>query len=145
MNMRLTINLAAGIIEAEGDSSFVQGIYSDLRDTILKRSAALPSSTPAPTTPVASDVDDGESEGSKAKKSRRRGKSSGPSCASRIQALKDEDYFSELRSAGDVGGKLREKGTAYEAKHVAASLIDLVKRGVLRRVSQGGSWSYQNP
>jgi hypothetical protein len=147
MSTRLTVNLSTGVIEAEGELEFVQGIYDDLRDVILKKSAALPSA-PSAASPVASnEAEEGEeSSGMKVRKPpRRRGKISGPSCASRIVALKDEEYFSELRSAGDVGAKLREKGTAYEAKHVAASLIDLVKRGALRRVQDGGSWSYQNP
>lgn len=146
MNTRLTINLATGIIEAEGDAEFVRGIYSDLRDTILKRASVAPMRSVDPPVDRSDKPDDeGESAGSAGRKARRRGKASGPSCASRIVGLKDEGYFSELRSAGDVGAKLREKGTAYEGKHVAASLIDLVKRGALRRVSQAGSWSYQNP
>jgi hypothetical protein len=146
MNTRLTINLATGVVEAEGDAEFVKGIYSDLRETFLKRASSAPVSSPAPAMERADKPDDeGDSANSGGKKPRRRGKASGPSCASRITALKDEGYFSELRSAGDVGAKLREKGTAYEGKHVAAALIDLVKRGSLRRVTEGGSWSYQNP
>ncbi|HEY0414004.1 MAG TPA: hypothetical protein VGD66_12780 [Allosphingosinicella sp.] len=143
MNTRLTINLAAGIVEAEGPPELIERIYTDLRDTIVSRSSAPPPQEQV--SPPADDANEGgEDEASKAKKPRRRGKS-GPSCASRIQALKEEGYFSDLRSASEVGTKLREKGTAYEGKHIAASLIDLVRRGVLRRVSEGGSWSYQNP
>jgi hypothetical protein len=144
MNSRLSINLSAGIIEAEGTAEFIEHVYADLRETIIKRSGDVrPAHSAGPA--GADDKNESESEESKSKKPRRRGKASGPSCASRILTLKEEGYFSELRSAGDVGAKLREKGTAYEGKHIAASLIDLVKRGVLRRVSEGGSWSYQNP
>lgn len=147
MNTRLTVNLATGVVEAEGDLQFVQGIYNDLRETILKRSATLPNADSVVPPAVSGGEEEGtEGNGFKPRNPpRRRSKASGPSCASRIQTLKDEGYFSELRSAGDVGAKLREKGTAYEGKHVAASLIDLVKRGALRRVSESGVWSYQNP
>ncbi|MFL6727966.1 MAG: hypothetical protein ACJ8FS_15855 [Sphingomicrobium sp.] len=146
MNTRLTVNLANGVIEAEGDSDFVKSIYADLREIIIARSASLRAVSGSPNFTPPDDADEAsDTDAQKGKKGRRRGKASGPSCASRISALKDEGYFSELRSAGDVGAKLREKGTAYEGKHVAASLIDLVRRGALRRVSKGGSWSYQNP
>ena len=146
MNTRLIVNLASGVIEAEGDSEFVKSIYADLRETIIARSANLPAGSASPNFTPPDEADEAaDTDGQKGKKGRRRGKASGPCCAALISGLKDEGYFSELRSAGDVGAKLREKGTAYEGKHVAASLIDLVRRGALRRVSEGGSWSYQNP
>jgi hypothetical protein len=79
------------------------------------------------------------------KKARKRSKISGPSCASRIESLKSERFFDQLRSSKEVGDKLREKGTAYEGKHVAAALINMTAGGKLRRVQEGGVWKYQNP
>lgn len=144
MNARLVINLATGVIEAEGPPDFVAKVYADLRDTIVNRSSKVPLSSPLGQAPAADDQGEDEDGAGKGKKVRRRGKPTGPSCASRIQAL-GEGYFAELRSGGDVRDKLSEKGTAYEAKNVAAALIDLVRRGALRRVKQNGSWMYQNP
>lgn len=73
-------------------------------------------------------------------------KRNGPSCASRIIEIKKGAFFSSARKTAEVMEKLKELATPYEAKHVAASLIDLVKRGELRRVKgESGEWTYVNP
>ena len=145
MAARLSINFAAGTIEADGSEEFVDRIYADLKDLLLSKYSGIQIARPLGG--GADRADDGGEEDSedKPRKTRRKTKSSGPSCAARILVLKDEGFFGSLRSATEVGDKLREKGTAYEGKHVAAALLDLVKRGQVRRVNQGGSWAYQNP
>ena len=143
MNAKLAVNLATGLIEAEGTQEFVSSVYADLREVIVARSNAVPIQSNIQT-PPADESDQEAEDGGTSRKSRRRSKPSGPSCASRIQGL-GAAYFSDLRAASDVRDKLSEKGTAYEARNVAAALIDLVRRGALRRVKQNGTWMYQNP
>lgn len=144
MVARLSINLVAGTLEADGSQEFVDRIYGDLKDLLLVRYSELQRTSSRISSPTQEDATEDDAE-EKPRKTRRKAKSTGPSCASRILALKQENFFDALRTATDVGEKLREKGTAYEGKHVAAALLDLVKRGLIRRVSQNGSWSYQNP
>jgi hypothetical protein len=59
--------------------------------------------------------------------------------------LKAEGFFDTLQTAREVTEKLREKGTAYEGKHVAAALINMTSSSKLRRVKEGGGWKYQKP
>lgn len=137
---KMLFDLQRGVIEVDGEEKFVEKVYADLRSTLLDKVASFTAAEPA---------DDNGSKpkpaSDEAKKARKRTKSSGPSCASRIEALKAEKFFDQLRSSKDVGEKLREKGTAYEGKHVAAALINMTAGGKLRRVQQGGGWKYQNP
>ena len=67
------------------------------------------------------------------------------SCASRILELKDVDFFKELRDTKTVADTLSTRGHNYEGKHIAAALINLTKRGTIRRVKKDGNWMYQNP
>jgi hypothetical protein len=145
VSARLSINFAAGTIEADGSEQFVNSIYTDLKDLVVSRYSQVKIGTVPDSPAVNLEEISTDDTAEKIRKPRRKLKVAGPSCASRILVLKDEGFFGTLRSATEVGEKLREKGTAYEAKHIAASLLDLVKRGQVRRVSQSGNWAYQNP
>lgn len=135
---RIVIDIQKGLFEVEGDEKFVERIYNDFRDSLLKK------------LPVHADAIQEEAGSVQSvtteppKKTRRRAKAGGPSCATRIKLLKDEAFFVEPRSTGDVKSKLREKGSTYESKNVSAALNDLIKSGELRRFDEGG-WQYQNP
>lgn len=137
---RMIIDLQKGLIEIEGDEKFVERIYSDFRESTLEKLSQRTFEN------VGSDekqpVTDGET--TFPKKSRRR-KAGGPSCASRIEILKDEGFFGAARSPAEVREKLSEKGSTYESKNVAAALTDLIKAAKLRRFKDNGNWMYQKP
>lgn len=72
-------------------------------------------------------------------------KNGGPSCASRIKALIDENFFDSVKKSSDIAERLKEKATPYEGKHISAAVINLTKSGKLRRVKQDGVWVYVKP
>lgn len=136
---KMIIDLQKGLIEVEGDEKFIERVYSDFRASALDKLSTAKFDSGGQ-----GDVRENGDETPPAKKARRRVKTTGPSCASRIRNLKDEGFFKAARSAGEVKEKLREKGTTYASKNVAAALNDVIKSGELRRFDEGG-WQYQNP
>jgi hypothetical protein len=137
---KLVVDLQRGLIEVDASDQLVTRVYTDVRDTILEKLAS---------NSVRQEVDNGQisapsPEGDTAKKTRRKPRAGGPSCASRIQAIQDEGFFKVPKSAADVRDKLKERGTTYASKNIAASLTDLTKRAKLRRFNENG-WKYQNP
>ena len=133
-----------GLIEVEGEADVVLRVYDDLKEVILGRLARE-----RPPTDTASPTDVEESAAGEPiildKKRRAVAKRSGPSCASRILELKSADFFKDLRDTKPVGDALSTRGHNYEGKHIAAALIDLTKRGTIRRLKRDGNWVYQNP
>jgi hypothetical protein len=140
---KMLFDLQRGVIEVDGEEQFVERVYTDLRSTLLDKVANL--SAPSAQLDKEATAAWGATIAEEPRKARKRTKNSGPSCASRIDSLKADHFFDELRSSKDIGDKLREKGTAYEGKHVAAALISMTAGGKLRRVLEGGVWKYQNP
>ena len=137
---KMIIDLQKGLIEIEGVEKFVERVYSDLREATLDK---LSRGT-FDVRPRDEDQETPIEAGASAKKTRRRSKTGGPSCSSRIEAIKEENFFKTGRSSGEVREKLKEKGTTYESKNVAAALNNLIKAGKLRRFNDDG-WKYQNP
>ena len=135
---KLTVDLQKGHIEVDGDEKFVERVYADVRDMILAKLASTP------VQPEAAGPSDEAQTTEVEKKTRRRTKSSGPSCAARIDAIKEEDFFKQPKSPSEIREKLKERGTTYESKNVAAALNNLTKSGRLRRFNEDG-WKYQNP
>jgi len=135
---RLHIDVRNGIVEAEGDEAFVATVYSDFKSGVMQQ---LGRAEPTQRLPLVDEV----TEAPKPKQQRRSTRRSGPSCMSRIEALKDDKFFNELRTSNEIGAKLREKGTAYEGKRVAAALHNLTAARKLRRIQEDGVWKYQNP
>jgi hypothetical protein len=137
---KMLFDLQRGLIEIEGEEQFVEKVYNDLRATLSHKVANYSALLPDPETAIAE-----PSTSDEPKKTRKRSKSSGPSCASRIDALKSDKFFDQLRTAKEVTDKLRQKGTAYEGKRVAAALLNLTSSGKLRRIEEDSVWKYQNP
>jgi len=136
---KLVVDLQRGLIEVEASDQFVSRVYSDVRETILKKLASdthhqNAKERAATETPPKED----------GAKTRKRARSGGPSCASRIEAAKEEGYFKEPRSAGEIREKLKEQGSTYASKNIAAALTNLTKARKLRRFNENG-WKYQNP
>jgi hypothetical protein len=137
---KLVVDLQRGLIEVDASDEFVRRVYSDVRDTILSKLASAPVREENNTEQAG-----GKSSPTKAtKKPRRKGRTGGPSCASRIEEIKEEGFFKEPRSQSEIREKLKERGTTYAANQVAASLTDMTKRRMLRRFNENG-WKYQNP
>jgi len=137
---KMLFDLQRGLIEIEGEEQFVEKVYTDLRATLSHKVANYSAPLPEAESDIAEPSNSDEP-----KKTRKRSKSSGPSCASRIDALKSDKFFDQLRTAKEVTDKLRQKGTAYEAKRVAAALLNLTSSGKLRRIEEDSVWKYQNP
>ncbi|MDE1798313.1 MAG: hypothetical protein KGH63_02820 [Candidatus Micrarchaeota archaeon] len=56
--------------------------------------------------------------------------------------LKEQNFFASPRGTADVKHKLSESGHIYMLPVVSTALIRLVKRGLLGRIKQEGSWKY---
>lgn len=132
------VDIRQGQIQVEGEEKFVERVYADFRELLVKQLSGVD------LTPASNPENQAQDE-PKPKSSRKGGKRSGPSCASRIDGLKSEGFFDALRTGKEVSDKLREKGTAYEGKHVAAALLNMTSSNKLRRVKEDGGWKYQRP
>jgi hypothetical protein len=135
------IKTAHGEVEATGSEEYVERRWKDV-EAILNRVGD----------PIAIDKAIPQIEANDAAKpieaqqKRSVAKRSGPSCASRILTMQEKSFFVTPKKANDVVDELKTLATAYEGKHVAAALIDLTKRGKLRRLKDGqGEWAYVNP
>ena len=138
---KMLFDLQRGVIEIDGEEKFVEKVYGDIRDTMLGKLGSL--SAQPTQTDTASKTDTAAREDPP--KVRRKPRATGPSCPSRIEALKEENFFKDLKTAKEIGARLREKGTAYEGKRIASALLNLTSAGKLRRLQEGGVWKYQNP
>ena len=136
---RLQIDIQRGFIEVEGERDLVESVYRDFKDIIL------PKFQDSNYTAVVESSGLQAKDGSKSKPKQVRRRKGGPSCASKITILKEEDFFAEPRSPSEVKEKLAERAATYESKHVAAALADLIKSSRLRRFKKDGSFMYQNP
>jgi hypothetical protein len=132
------VDIRQGHIQVEGEEKFVERVYADFRELLVKQLSGIDLADPGAAEQQIQDMP-------KPKSARKSGKRSGPSCAARIDGLKAEGFFDTLQTAREVTEKLREKGTAYEGKHVAAALINMTSSSKLRRVKEGGGWKYQKP
>ena len=135
---KLVVDLQRGLIEVDASDQFVIRVYNDVRETILQRLAS-----------GSERQHDKGGDGTKtphpeAKKTRKRTRTGGPSCAARIEGIKEDGFFKEPKSAGDVKATLKERGSTYPSNRVAAALTNLTKAGKLRRFDEIG-WKYQNP
>jgi hypothetical protein len=67
----------------------------------------------------------------------------------RILSLKSEDYFSDLRTIGEVRSELASRGWHYPLTALSGPLQELVQRRELRRqkMPEGKKklWKYSNP
>lgn len=140
MNTKLHINISQGLIEVEGEEKFVREIYNDFKSDIAKQFGK----TTVATGKKSGAKSSGELDSAK-KTTKRRPKTSGPSCASRVLELKEEKFFDQPRTSKEVKDKLDEKGKIYEGKHVSAALIHLVNNGSLRRTKKDGVWIHTIP
>ena len=136
---KLVVDLQRGLIEVDASEEVIKRVYSDVRDTILEKLAANSTRQEYENEGV-----NGTPQAPEERKTRKRARTGGPSCAARIQAIQDEGFFKEPKSAAAVREKLKERGTTYASKNIAASLTDLTKRAKLRRFNENG-WKYQNP
>lgn len=133
---KLVVDLQRGLIEVEASDQLVTRIYSDIRDELLSRLAS---------NPVQPDDADPDTHSSpEAIRARKRVRGGGPSCASRIESIKEEGFFKEPKGAAEVREKLKERGTTYASNNIAAALTNLTKASKLRRFNDKG-WKYQNP
>lgn len=154
--MDTKVTLAYGVfnLTLEGSEAFVEAQLNKWAEkipsvTLARASGAGASDAPDRTDSSAVNGPQGQAPANGdevAKKPRKMAaKTGGPSCASRIRTLAEEGFFATPKKAADIGEKLKEKATPYEGKHIAAALISIVQKGQLRRVSDGGVWTYVNP
>ncbi len=147
--MTTKANLAYGEfkLELEGSEAFVVSQLDTFGAKIpqlkgLASNLSKGGGEDAPDLPEESEVDLPKEE----KKPRRAAaKSNGPSCGARIRTLIDDGFFDSIKKSGEIGDKLKEKATPYEAKHVSAALINMTKAGKLRRIKQDKVWVYVKP
>jgi hypothetical protein len=67
----------------------------------------------------------------------------GTSAAARIKALRDEGFFSQERSAGEVQEALAHRGYTFEPKEIAAALLQVLRKQLLdRRQNDKGNYIY---
>jgi hypothetical protein len=137
---KLKIDIRNGLVEVEEDKDLAAQVYADFKDVLIARMqrAAEPGDETA--------EDDDGSKQTPQKPQRKKAKSSGaPSCASRIEELKNAGFFKSLQDNKSISDALAAKAQNYQSNQIAAPLTTLTKRGILRRVKQDNKYQYQNP
>lgn len=138
---RFRIKTPAGEVEVAGSEGFVERRWDDVQAALKNIGETPQNFVRIDATPEVAEVATPEIASRRASGKKR----SGPSCASRILAIKESGFFSAARKAGEVVTKLEELATPYEGKHVAAALIYLTSSGKLRRLrGANGEWAYIN-
>ena len=94
MSTKLHIDLSQGVIDVEGNESFVKSIYDDFREEALKNFS--PSTKPDQTTPPPPQTPAGGGAGGKKKKARAKKTSGGKT--------KSSDYKPKFKSDMDLSG-----------------------------------------
>ena len=96
---------------------------------------------------------DGESAGAGAKRVRKtvKGRGSGTPRASskssaraRVETLVGDGYFSKPRATSEVTAELGRRGHHYQSRKIAMALLELVRKGRIRRQGARGSYQYVN-
>ena len=146
MTNRILIDKRAGILELEGDKTLVEQQLEKLLPLIgspgfgtAPRDERDPGSADD-TAPCGSD------EGSTTNKRTRRGGANRPpkgqSCADRMMVLREDGYFNEHRTTGQIVSELAAKGWTHNTKQVSAAGVRMFKRNDIQRTKSGTRFKY---
>jgi hypothetical protein len=133
--------------EFEGDVETGQRIQSDIRKSLTSLTHS-----PAAVIPPDPNVIDGEvvpaltndNANGKASKQRRNRRPKGDSAQALIIGLRHSGFFDQKRDAGSIREELKKSGHNFEAKEIAASLIPICKKRILKRdKAEGGNYEYE--
>lgn len=151
MTCKVKIDVGAGLIELEGDATFVASFFDKVVHLVEAAGfgVAKPQSKPKPAD-TGSEQDNASSEigdadvNEKQKKPRRavRKPPAGASARERILVLKTDGFFKEHRTTGDIVSGLAKKGWTHKSNQVGAALTPMFNRGEIQRTSDGAGFSY---
>jgi hypothetical protein len=114
MTCRVKIDAPAGIIELEGDASFVGSFFEKLVPLIEKARFGHAADAAGAVQSEVQEADARDSEERpKRKKRTTRQPPAGASCRDRINALKTDDFFKEKRTPSDIVEGLGKKGWTH--------------------------------
>ena len=150
MTNKVHIDGPAGVIDIEGEKDFVEGLLAKLFPLVEGAGfgSRLPNSNPvriaetneplqAEETPLE------QNDKNKAKRRRVNTPPKGQSCPARILTLKQEGFFKDHRSTGDIVEGLKSKGWTHVLNQVSAALASMFERGDIQRTKEGNSsWKY---
>ena len=72
-------------------------------------------------------------------------KKGGTGATTRVRTLKEQGFFSQKRSLGDIVMRLKELGHVYRPQDLSSVLVRMTRDKELRRFQEGGVWHYVNP
>jgi hypothetical protein len=143
MTVRAKIDIASGIFELEGDKEFVAEHLEKLLPIISKFQP------PAARQRNDDDADPGEQpksddEGEAERKKRRTAKRSpgAPTCRSKILELRSKGFFKTNRTPTEIKAGVKADGWTFEINQITAALSSMLKKGEIRRTSDGGTFKY---
>lgn len=146
MTNRVHIDAPAGIVEIEGEKDFVEGLLAKLFPLLEEAGfgSRPPSGPQVQNEPT--DSTESTSEATDKPKLKRRKVSAPPkgkSCGARILTLKEEGFFKDHQTVGDIVEALKGKGWTHATNQVGAALTPMFNRGDIQRTKEGnGSWKY---
>lgn len=142
--VKVSINTQAGIIELEGEESFV-GAYLDKLLPIVERSGfGTVNSGNGEKEDELLDSSDATGKNEKAQRQRARRKATPPgaSCRARITKLLAAGFFKEHRTPSDIVAGLGREGYTHSLGQVGAALSDMFKANQIQRTNVDGSFKY---
>lgn len=148
MTNRVHIDAPAGVVEIEGEKDFVEGLLAKLFPLLEEAGFGSRPPNGASVSEIEETVDTEDvvpeqPEKSKAKKRTANKPPKGHSCADRIISLKNDKFFKDHRSAGDIVEGLKNKGWTHSANQVGAALTNMFGRQEIQRTKEGnGTWKY---
>ena len=139
MTCRVKVDVANGVVELEGEASFVTEFFDRFSD-ILK----TPGFGDAANGSVPEDVNQIQPDKRERKPTRKKAPNppKGHSCRDRIKTLVVDGFFSEKRTPVEIVEGLAKKGWTHNGNQVGASLTSMFNAGEISRTKEDGSFKY---
>ncbi|THD36155.1 MAG: hypothetical protein E7773_09525 [Sphingomonas sp.] len=151
MTCKVKIDVSAGLIELEGDATFVASFFDKVVHLVeaagfgahksQPKSKSNDATTDEPIVPNPADDPGAADKPKKARKAVRK-PPAGASARDRILALKSDGFFKSHRTTGDIVAGLAKKGWTHKSNQVGAALTPMFNRGEIQRTNDGSGFSY---
>ena len=146
MTCRIYIDARSGIIEIEGEESFIRPQLEILLPLI--ESAGFGTNPDwekdgtDSITEIASDSSDDRATSSKRTRRGVNRPPKGQSCSARILSLREEGYFKEHQAPAQIVEGLAKKGWTHNGNQVNAAVSNLFNRGEIQRTKVDRAFKY---
>ncbi len=140
-DVRVKIDAPAGVVELEGDRDFVSAYLDKLLPLVEQTGLGKSVGTRSDGEPPSEALKDENASPEAVKKKRRVTKPApaGHSCRDRLNTLRTDGFFKELRTPSEIVTGLSRKGWTHNVNQVSAALGQMFKGGEISRTKNDNS------